>query len=133
MVFADRPRDGRVYAVLATGAVMSGMTPNPVYVGADQQPLEPGWGRGFLVQCDIDPDDPADVRAAYESSRAAYGLWLWTQKGEIDNEAYYMLVDAIKDLYGWTDLPLHWPAPTLVRMTQPLRNTLRRTKPTETT
>lgn len=94
---------------------------------------EHGWGRGFLVQCDIDPDNPAEVREAYESCRASYGLWLWRRKGEIDDEAYWMLVDAIKDLYGCTDLPLDWPAPTLVRMTQPFRNTLRRAKPTETT
>lgn len=94
---------------------------------------EPGWGRGFLMQCDIDPDDPADVRAAYESCRTSYALWLWRGEGEIDDEAYWMLVDAVKDLYGWTELPLDWPAPTLVRMAQPFRNLIPRIKPTEAT
>ncbi len=37
-----------------------------------------------------------------------------------------MLVDAIKDLYGWTVFPYNWPAPTLVLLTRPLRNLLPR-------
>lgn len=105
---------------------MTDATPRPLYVDRDQWPPEPGWGRGFLQQCEIDPDDPVDVRDAYESCRTQYGLWLWSQKGEIDDDAYYMLVDAIKDLYEWDTFPLDWPGPYLVRMTEPLRNTLKR-------
>lgn len=106
---------------------MTDSTPHPAYVDPDQWPPEPGWGRGFLEQCEIDPDDPADVRDAYDACRAQYGLWLWSQKGQIDDDAYYMLVDAIKDLYEWDAFPLDWPGPYLVRMTEPLRNTLKRT------
>ena len=85
-----------------------------------------GWGRNFLARCDIDPDDPADVRGAYESCREAHGCWLATREGEMDGQTYYTLVDAIKDLYGWRDFPLDWPAPTLVFMREPLRNLLPR-------
>ena len=86
----------------------------------------PGWGRKFLVRCGIDPDDPAEVRAGYESTREAYGRWLARGEGEIDGECYYMLVDAVKDLYRWDVFPWDWPAPTLVFMPRPLRNLLRR-------
>lgn len=88
---------------------------------------EPGWGRGFLARCGIDPGDPADVRAAYESCREAYGRWLASGEGEIDADAYWMLVGAVKDLYGWDVFPWDWPGPTLVFMPRPLRNLLRRT------
>jgi hypothetical protein len=92
---------------------------------------ESGWGAKFLRRCDVDPDDPADVRAVYESCREAYGRWLATRVGDIDDETYYTLVGAIEDLYGWerTQWPLDWPAPTLVLLTRPLRNLLPR-KPT---
>jgi hypothetical protein len=105
---------------------VSNATRHPAFVGDDGQPLAPGWGRRFLEQCEINPDDPADVRDAYDACRAQYGLWLWSQKGQIDDDAYYMLVDAIKDLYEWDAFPLDWPAPTLVRMTQPFRDLLKR-------
>ena len=88
---------------------------------------EPGWGRKFLVRCGVDPGDPADVRATYESCRADYVLWLAKRSGEIDDESYYTLVAAITDLYGWEQFPLDWPAPTLVMMARPLRNLLTRT------
>lgn len=94
---------------------------------------EHGWGRGFLVQCDIDPDDPADVRAAYESCRTSHGKWMATGEGEMGGESYYMLVDAIKDLYGWDAFPLDWPAPILFLQDKPFRNLLPRIKPTEAT
>jgi hypothetical protein len=85
-----------------------------------------GWGRAFLARCGIDPDDPVDVRATYESCREAHAKWLATGAGEMGDETYYTLADAIKDLYGWRDFPLDWPAPVLVRMAQPLRNLLQR-------
>jgi hypothetical protein len=85
-----------------------------------------GWGAKFLRRCGVDPDDPADVRAAYEGAREAYGRWLAGHGGEIDDETYYTLVDAIKDLYGWAMFPYDWPAPTLVLLNQPLRNLLPR-------
>lgn len=91
-----------------------------------------GWGRKFLVRCGIDPDDPADVRAGYESCRTSHGRWLATGDGDMDGGTYYMLVDAIKDLYGWTDFPLDWPAPILVLMSEPFRNLIPR-KPREAT
>lgn len=83
-----------------------------------------GWGRRFLERCGVDPDDPADVRATYESCRDAHGRWLATRDGDMDGETYRMLVDAIRDLYGWEELPLDWPGPTLALMSQPLRNLL---------
>lgn len=85
-----------------------------------------GWGRKFLARCGINPDDEADVRASYENCREAHARWLATGQGDIDADAYSMLVDAIKDLYGWQQFPLDWPAPTLVMMPQPLRNLLPR-------
>lgn len=42
-----------------------------------------------------------------------------------------MLVYAIRSLYGWTQWPWDWPAPTLVPMTEPLRNLLQRKAPDE--
>jgi hypothetical protein len=92
-----------------------------------------GWGRSFLVHCDINPDDLDDVRAAYESCRESHGRWLATGEGEMDGDTYYMLVDAIKDLYGWDAFPWGWPPPTLVLMSRPFRNLLPRIKPMETT
>jgi hypothetical protein len=107
-------------------------TPHSLYVDRDQWPPEPGWGRGFLQQCEIDPDDPAEVRAAYESCQRAYALWLRTGEGDVDGEAYYMLVESIQDLYGWDAYPLDWPAPYLFLQDKPFRNLLQR-KPRETT
>lgn len=89
---------------------------------------DPGWGRAFLVRCDIDPDDLADIRAAYESCRDAHAQWMASGEGEMDGETYYMLVDAIKDLMGWEYFPLDWPGPTLVMLAQPLRNLIPRVK-----
>lgn len=86
-----------------------------------------GWGRKFLARCGINPDDETDVRATYEACREAHARWLATGQGDIDAESYGMLVDAIRDLYGSPVFPLHWPAPTLVYMPQPLRNLLTRT------
>lgn len=94
--------------------------------------LEPGWGRGFLKSCGIDPDDPAAVRAGYESCRRSHALWLRTGEGDMDGDTYYMLVDAVEDLYGWDRFPLDWPAPILFLQDKPLRNLLQR-KSTETT
>lgn len=85
------------------------------------------WGRKFLERCDVDPGDMADVRATYEPCREAHARWLATGEGEITAEAYGMLVDAIRDLYGWDEFPLDWPQPTLVLMPQPFRNLLTRT------
>lgn len=87
-----------------------------------------GWGRKFLERCGVDSDDPADVRATYESCRDAHGRWLALGEGDMDGETYYTLVDAIKDLYGWGQFPFDWPAPTLVMMRQPIRNLLPRTR-----
>jgi hypothetical protein len=95
--------------------------------------LGPGWGRKFLLRCAVDPDDPAAVRAVYESCRASHAKWPWTLEGEMDGETCYMLVDAIKDLYGWERFPWDWPPPILVRMSRPFRNIIPRIKPTETT
>lgn len=92
---------------------------------ADPQSQRP-WGRSFFERCDIDPDNEADVRDAYESCRELHARWLWTGEGEIDGGTYYMLVDAIKDLYSWGHFPLDWPPPIIVRMSQPLKNTLAR-------
>lgn len=89
-----------------------------------------GWGRAFLARCGINSDNESDVRASYENCREAHARWLATGQGEIDADAYSMLVDAIKDLYGSPVFPLHWPAPTLVMMPQPLRNLLPRTSGT---
>ena len=97
------------------------------WIEANQQrPAPPSWGRKFLERCGIDPDDPADVRATYESCREAHARWLATSEGEIDADAHGLLVDAIRDLYGWDRFPLDWPAPTLVLMPQPFRNLLQR-------
>ena len=85
-----------------------------------------GWGRTFLARCGINPDDESDVRATYEACREAHARWLATGQGDIDADAYGMLVDAIKDLYGWQQFPPRWPAPTLVMMPRPLRNILTR-------
>lgn len=105
--------------------------PHPAYGIDDQWPPGPGWGRKFLERCDIDPDDAAEVRATYESCRTDHGVWLRTGAGEMDGGTYYMLVDAIKDLCGWTDFPLDWPAPILVLMAEPFRNLIPRSKKTE--
>jgi hypothetical protein len=105
-------------------------TTHPVYVESDQCPPEPGWGRGFLVSCDIDPEDPGSVREAYETCRRSHALWLRTGEGEMDGDAYYMLVDAIQDLYGWEHWPLEWPGPYLFLQDKPFRNLLQR-KPRE--
>jgi hypothetical protein len=91
-----------------------------------------GWGRKFLERCDINPDDETDARAAYESCRADHARWLATGEGEMDGGTYWALVDAIKDLYDSERLPSDWPAPGLVRMAQPLRNSLTRPTATET-
>lgn len=91
-----------------------------------------GWGRAFLLRCGIDPDDPADVRAGYESCRTSHGRWLATGDGDMDAGTYYMLVEAIEDLYGWSDWPLGWLAPTLVLMAEPFRDLIPRAKKTET-
>lgn len=87
------------------------------------------WARAFLQRAGIDPDDPADVRASFESCRAAHARWLASRAGEIDADAYRDLLYVIRALYGWTQWPLDWPPPTLVLMTQPLRNLLPRKTP----
>jgi hypothetical protein len=89
--------------------------------------LGPGWGRKFLLRCAVDPDDPAAVRDAYESCRRDHALRLRTGEGEMDGGTYYMIVDAIKDLNGWTDFPLDWPGPYVFLQGRPLRNLLHRT------
>lgn len=83
-------------------------------------PARGGWGREFLGRCGIDPDDPRMVRDLYESCRTGHAEWLASGVGEMDGEAYYMLVDAIKELYGWECFPLDWPAPILVLMQRPM-------------
>lgn len=105
-------------------------SPWPLPVGHDSHMTGEGWGRTFLARCGINPDDESNVRASYESCREAHARWLATGQGEIDAESYGMLVDAIRDLYGWQQFPLDWPAPTLVYMPQPLRNHLTRTSGT---
>lgn len=88
---------------------------------------EPGWGRKFLEGCGIDPDDPADVEAAYRSAHADHVRWLTgNPQAEIDSETWDRLVEAVKDAKGWDRIPLGWPAPILVRLAEPLRDTLRR-------
>lgn len=87
---------------------------------------EQGWGRAFLLDCNIDPDDEADVRAAYEACRRSHGRWLVSGEGEMNADVYYMLVDAVKNIYGWECFPFDWPAPTLVLLRRPLRNLMPR-------
>lgn len=86
------------------------------------------WGRKFLERCGIDPDDPSDVRAAYTSCREAHARWLAPAEGDMDADTYWMLVDAIRDLYNWDRIPLDWPGPTLVLVPHPFRNLLSRTR-----
>lgn len=106
--------------------------PHSPYVESDQSADGPGWGRKFLLRCGVDPDDPTAVREGYESCRRDHALWLRTGEGDMDGGTYYCLVDAIKDLYGWTE-PGHWPldwlAPILFLQDKPLRNLLQRTPP----
>ena len=101
-------------------------SPWPLSIGHDPHVTSEGWGRKFLARCGINPDDETDVRATYEACREAHARYLATGQGDIDAESYGLLVDAIKDLYGSPVFPLHWPAPTLVMMPQPLRNLLPR-------
>lgn len=44
----------------------------------------------------------------------------------MDGGTYYMLVDAIKDLYGQDAFPLDWPGPYLFARAEPLRNLIPR-------
>jgi hypothetical protein len=101
-------------------------TPHPVYGESDQWPPEPGWGRGFLEQCGIDPDNPTNVREVYESCHDGHVHWLLTGEGWMDAEAYNMLVEAIEDTCGWEVWPLDWKPPRIVLVSEPFRNTLRR-------
>lgn len=66
------------------------------------------------------------MRAAYESCREQYAGWLVDREGEIDAEAYYMLVDALYDAYGWQSWPWEWPPPHVVVLSEPLKNALPR-------
>lgn len=88
---------------------------------------EPSWGRKFLERCGIDPDDPAAVEDLYRSTHTGHAAWLTGDpQSEIDSETWDRLVEAVKDLKGWDQIPLGWPAPYFALMAQPLRNTLRR-------
>ncbi len=91
------------------------------------EPPPANWGRDYLRQCGLDPDDPNAVRTAYEICREAHGDWLFGE-GDMDADTYYTLVDAIRSSYSWDEWPWDWPPPIVVRLTTPLRNLLPRTK-----